>query len=153
VVEKDAASILADLRPQMSTMTNSVLGSLDIRMTRNAKLETPILQTDHELDVIHFRKHFKPCIADLKLPLEDVDDDNDESLVWPANSHNIPTKLMTRVKAEKLKTSRDTLLLLQQVVKKDWPIVDETRIWDEALSCHRVRVSLTPKDYILIDKV
>src|SRR5438046_1576284 len=77
VVEKEAALVLPSLGLPISTVTNSVLNLLDVRMTRNMKLETPILRTDHELDVIHFRKGFKPCTADLKLPLENVGDDND----------------------------------------------------------------------------
>jgi len=61
---------------------------------KRAKLELPLIKTDHEMDCKNFarRDDFEIKLCDIKLPLEMVDEENNEGLAWPSRFASLEQK-------------------------------------------------------------
>ena len=107
----------------------------DARQTRDLKQELPVLQTDAELDLLHFGTRVEPDFHDLRmrLPSEDLDDENDEGFDWPAKYAAFHKQCDAKVKSEKLAMTRDALAFLQNAVKDDYSAQDEDDIVAEEI--------------------
>jgi hypothetical protein len=94
------------------------------------KQELPVLQTDAELDLLHFGTRVEPDFRDLRtrLPSEDLDDENDQGFGWPAKYSTYPAQCDAKVKSEKLAMTRDALAFLQDAVKDDYSAQDEEKL-------------------------
>ncbi|KAL5441262.1 hypothetical protein PMIN07_004328 [Paraphaeosphaeria minitans] len=99
----------------------------------NLKQELPILRTDNELDLLGFGSAVMPSFDGLKIPLEPIDEENDEGLKWPSRYSEFPSQCTDRAKSEKLGVSRETLLHLQDAIKDYHSLEDSENIKHEAL--------------------
>jgi hypothetical protein len=108
---------------------------VDVRQTRALKQELPVLQTDAELDLLHFGTRVEPDFRDLRtrLPSEDLDDENDQGFGWPAKYSTYPAQCDAKVKSERLAMTRDALAFLQNAVKDDYSAQDEEKIMVEEM--------------------
>ena len=80
---------------------------------RNRKVELPLLATDHESDMQAFAYPVVPDLANEHLPLESLDVEADEGLMWPSGCWTLPDKFMREAKKEELEVSVDVLRYLQ----------------------------------------
>ncbi|MCJ1399854.1 hypothetical protein MMC11_003057 [Xylographa trunciseda] len=84
---------------------------------RDLKLEPPLLQSDHELDMQQFGARVVPDLKKEHLPLERVNDERDEGLGWPSSYAELPAKVSARSLVEKLSISKDVLLYLRDTLQ------------------------------------
>ncbi|KAL1960415.1 hypothetical protein VTO42DRAFT_7714 [Malbranchea cinnamomea] len=82
---------------------------------RKMKMEEPMLRSDHELDMRSFRELTSLDQMELDLPLEQLDNENDEGLVFPAYYRNLPEQMQSRTKKEKLDCPRNVLHFLRDI--------------------------------------
>lgn len=88
------------------------------RLVRHLKVETPLLNTDHELDSIRFRKRDNLRLSDVKLPIELTDDEKDEGLSWPSQCHGFSEQFYREIESDRLEVQKQALLYLQSVAKQ-----------------------------------
>ena len=108
---------------------------------KSLKMEPPILKTDHELDLRAFSGGIISLDpTKLNLPLEKLQEENDEGMSWPKYYLDLPMQMWERVKAEKLDCTREVLLFIQGVrsVEK----VCTERFYGDMLSEGRNRVKV-----------
>lgn len=79
------------------------------------RVDSPLLYTDHELDVII---HCKACDATLTWVAEPIasDCEKDEALDWPSWSFNTPTTYEHACRAEKLRIRQEAFMLLESAI-------------------------------------
>lgn len=82
---------------------------------RDMKLEAPLLRTDHEIDMRMFRRRISLDFMEIDVPLEQLDDENDESLKFPSNFWSQPKQLWDVAQAERLSGVKDGLMLMQEI--------------------------------------
>jgi hypothetical protein len=109
-------------------------------ITKKARLELPLLRTDHENDCKNFarRDDFEIKLCDIKLPLEMVNEENNEGLVWPSKFSSLGEELVEQLKQEKISISRDVLSYLQDALKNDWTEEDDKSFWESEQRYKRV---------------
>ncbi len=90
---------------------------LDVHRFQEIKQESPILRTDHELDLQSFAPRVVPDLENEHLPLEQLDEEADEGLEWPSRYYELPDKLFSEAEAEKPYISREGLVYLQDVLR------------------------------------
>lgn len=88
------------------------------RLLRHLKVETPLLNTDHELDSIRFRKRDNLRLTDVKLPIELTDDEKDEGLSWPSQCHGFSEQFHREIESDRLEVQKQAFLYLQSVAKQ-----------------------------------
>ncbi|OMP86236.1 hypothetical protein BK809_0003406 [Diplodia seriata] len=110
------------------------------RLTRQLKVETPLLRTDHELDSIRFRKRDFFSLKNVTLPLEHTDDEQDEGLTWPSRCHNFSGEFHNKIASDRIDVQKQTLLYLQSVMMRP----DKPEIPDSAPEKRRVVQPVTP---------
>ncbi|KAE9371387.1 hypothetical protein N431DRAFT_410045 [Stipitochalara longipes BDJ] len=98
---------------------------------KRAKLELPLLKTDHEADYKNFAKRddFEIKLCDIKLPLETVIEENNEGLVWPSRFSCMGAEVLEKLKQEKISVSRDDMTCLQNALKHGWTEEDDRNLW------------------------
>ena len=96
-----------------------------------SKQEVPLLRSDNELDMLQFGSAATPRFDEMRIPLEPVDDDNDEGLEWPSSYSAYPAQCCARANSEKLEITRDTLHFLQNTAKDDMKSLDIEEIIGE----------------------
>lgn len=117
VVGNGAAILLSSIKkPPKSEARFDEDVKIDSHRIRDIKLELPLLRTDHELDVRDFARQIVPDLENEFLPLEKVDEENDEGLTWPSKYHDLPDEFARRSQKEKLDTSKDALCYLQETL-------------------------------------
>lgn len=84
---------------------------------RGLKQEVPILETDHELDMLHFGSTATPSLAKLKIPLEPLTDEIDGGLEWPDKHNAYAQKYEGQIKAERLAMARVDLEYLRDALE------------------------------------
>jgi len=84
---------------------------------RRMKHESPLLRSDHELDMLCFAPRIAPDLENEFLPLETVDEEADEGFTWPSKYYELPDVHDKKSKAEKLEIASDGLLFLQQSLR------------------------------------
>ncbi|KAK3062490.1 hypothetical protein LTS18_003957 [Coniosporium uncinatum] len=83
------------------------------------KQELPLLSTDNELDLKNFRHMMSPDFDNANLPLEPVDEENNEGLTWPQQFHHLPNQFDAKSKSEKLEITKDALIYLRATLRHD----------------------------------
>ncbi len=141
---KDAAIFLRSILTTPDPPADYLSLGQDLQRLRALKQEVPILQTDVELDMLSFGTRFVPDFADLRtrLPSEDVDEENDEGLTWPAKYAGYPAMCDERVKSERLVVSRDAMALLKGVMLDEFTEKDREGVMRDALESERVGTCL-----------
>lgn len=86
---------------------------------RSLKLEEPLLRSDYTLDMEHFGGCIIPNLASERLPLEKVNDEEDEGLVWPARYHELRPSASKRSESEKLTVPKEILLYLNDRIQHE----------------------------------
>ncbi|KAF3042837.1 hypothetical protein E8E11_005366 [Didymella keratinophila] len=146
-LNKEAAFLLKTVLTLQEPPRDDPL-TADARQTRDLKQELPVLQTDAELDLLHFGTRVEPDFRDLRtqIPSEDLDDENDEGFGWPAKYSAYPAQCDVKVKNEKLAMTRDALAFLHNAVKDDYSAQDEEVLMAEKIErrVHPVPRHLTP---------
>ena len=134
-INREALTFLSDVckeppePPELATLDGS-----RYRRLKDAKVDVPLLFTDHEMDVQSFRRPFGPDLTNIDLPVEETDDEQDEGINFPTAAHDMALKLAQQADSEKLSFSKETLEYLQGVLK--CPEVDST-IFDLERNCRR----------------
>lgn len=133
-LNKEAALLLKTILTLQEPPQDDPL-TADARQTRELKQELPVLQTDAELDLLHFGTRVELDFRDIRrrLPSEDLDDENDEGFAWPAKYHAYPAQCDAKLKNEKLAMTRDALSFLQNAVEDDYSIQDEEQVMAEEM--------------------
>ncbi|MCJ1464776.1 hypothetical protein MMC07_003389 [Pseudocyphellaria aurata] len=142
---KDAISVLSVVKLPVweTTQTQSYDEDVEIdrcHRWRNLKHELPLLRTDHELDMIHFRKRLVPDLENECFPTEAVDEEADEGFTWPSKYHTLPDEFNKISGSETLAVCSETLLYLRDVLRLSGE-VENVECFDEVFSYQRVRVS------------
>ncbi|KAK2746993.1 hypothetical protein FQN57_002565 [Myotisia sp. PD_48] len=124
----------------LSSITNprfAVRDSLDTKYTPKRqqkpqlKLDLPLLRSDNELDLISWRNQASLDKLELDLPLEVVDEENDEGIGFPTYFADLATDIKSQVAQEKLSCSPSTLRYLQGIMSY------RTKKFDGLLCCPR----------------
>lgn len=115
------------------------------RKSRSMRVELPLLRSDHETDCASFsrerlREGFEIKMQDIKLPLEIVDEENDEGLSIPSKYLDAAHKIVEDVKKERLTCSKETLSYLTKTLQFSWDQEDEDKLWAAEQTYHRVRL-------------
>lgn len=150
-LNKEAAFLLKSVLTLREPPPDDTLAT-DGRQTRDLKQELPVLETDAELDMLHFGTRVEPDFKDLRtrLPSEDLDEENDEGFEWPAKYCKYPAQCDAKIKNEKLAMTRDALMFLQNAVKDDFSLQDEERLMAEELE--RRSVGARPVSRVYADR-
>lgn len=135
------ASLLASIAPSSDELKPRFdeVADFETHRFRNLKQELPLLRTDHEWDMQHFVRRIQPNLENEFLPLESVDEEADEGLVWPTVCHRLPDELWQKLRSEKLEVSSEELLYLQQTLNYHVDGGPHTSFNEVDLSYQRVR--------------
>ncbi|MCJ1250599.1 hypothetical protein MMC30_007827 [Trapelia coarctata] len=116
---KEAVAFLSSIRPyQLGPFELSDELVPKIHRIRDLKLEEPLLRSDHILDMQQFGGWIIPDLVSERLPLEKVNDEEDEGLRWPARYHELRSGAAKRSELEKLSVSKDVLLYLKELLQQ-----------------------------------
>lgn len=141
-LSKDAARLLASVTQDETddSIDTFVLSMLDCRYSKKLRVEMPLLRSDHETDCREFalRDSFEIRLQDIQLPLEVVDEANNEGLGWSIRLRSLSIELMEQLKLEKLEVRRDTMGYFQNAVKVNWTDEDDNEIWSSLMMYKRV---------------
>ncbi|KAL8665911.1 MAG: hypothetical protein Q9202_001847 [Teloschistes flavicans] len=110
IAVKEASVLLAATNPNQ--YKGCQFEGYDVTPTyrnRNSKLESPLLRTDHEADMLMFVRKIEPNLAEELLPTEKVDDELDEGFRWPSYCRDLPDKVFQEAQSEKLEVPKDVL--------------------------------------------
>jgi len=116
-VNRDAVLLLKTIYTYQEEPSSSRFQTDDRNCTLNLKHELPVLQSDHDVDLLNFGSVVPPDLRNLKIPSELVNEQNDESFEWPAIYLTYLVQCDAQVKTEKLAVSRITLLHLQEAIR------------------------------------
>lgn len=86
------------------------------RRERQLKIELPLLNSDHELDVISSEHRKSRMLVPRIPPFAHVSDSMDEGLGWPGWTHNAAATYEQGCKTEKLQITREAMTLLKLAV-------------------------------------
>ena len=136
-VSKDAAMLLASIRndPFEDIILDDCFLPNPHRI-RDLKVETPLLRTDHDLDMQRFFQHIDPDLKNEHFPLEKVDEEQDEGFGWPSSYEKFLEKIRARTSTEKLSIPKGSLIYLQGVLKYHEGI-DVQQVLEECLESSR----------------
>lgn len=142
-ISKEGAKLLSSIAQEETAeaIDALVLPMLQTRsIVTRAKLEIPLLKTDHEADCKLFaiRSDFEIKLCDIKLPLEMVNEENNEGLVWPSRFSSLGAEFLDKLKNEKISVSKDDLLHLQNALKHPWTEEDDKNLWNNEQKYKRV---------------
>jgi hypothetical protein len=107
---------------------------------RDMKQELPVLQTDAELDMLSFGTKIEPDFKDIqqRLPLEILDEENDEGLDWPAKYPSYPLRYDTTIRNERFAVTKEAMTFLQDALNDECTPEDSAIFMVEALESREV---------------
>lgn len=145
-VNKETAHILRTFRSVDHPLTSQFLAAEGLQRIRELKQELPVLRTDAELDMLAFGRKFEPDFKDLRtrIPSEELDEERDEGFGWPARYAAYPAQCDAKVKSERLAVTRETMQLLQSVMRDDYSPEDNDTIRADSLERKRVGMCVIP---------
>ena len=148
-LDKEAASLLKavhSLQEVDATKSSAISSRMWIR---DLKQELPVLQSDHELDLLNFGSVAVPDFKNLQIPSEITVEQNDEGFTWPAKYFAYPAQCDAQVKAEKLAVTKEVLEYLQEATRDAYVPEDGEKI--EAESTMRKQVGRVLGDVRLLN--
>lgn len=89
---------------------------LDPHRVRNLKQELPLLRTDHEADMQDIARRAEVDLAHDFLPLEHIEEEEDEGLSWPKKYDNLPEECLKELQNERLEIPKDAFIYLKDVM-------------------------------------
>jgi len=114
---KEGVAFLSSIKADQLGSFELFDGSVpDTHRIRDLKLEEPLLRSDHTLDMKCFGGWIIPDLRSERLPLEKVDDEEDEGLVWPSRFNELRSDAARRSELEKIAVSKDILLYLKDML-------------------------------------
>lgn len=114
---------------------------------KQLKLETPLLSTDHDLDVRRFRRGMFIDLSErVQYPLVLLDEEADEGLNWPTELQTLPEKLDADAQNEKLDMTRDTLRYLKSVITAENDEASVGKAIEDDLTYKRVQLTLLHRE-------
>jgi hypothetical protein len=141
-ISRDAAQLLACISNAGKEETIDSIGHslISKKHSKNRRLELPLLKTDHDTDCKEFikREGFEIRLKDVKLPLEMVDDDENEGLDFPEKFWNKGSEILEQIETEKISVTMDGMKYLQGMLAHDWDEIDEEAIWASVHNYKRV---------------
>ena len=142
-IGKDAAQLLVWVNtPNTPESIDAImLPMLDSKDFKNVHFELPLLKSDHALDCRSFanREDFEIKLADVKLPLEMVDDEKNEGLSFPSSLYSKGDEILDELKQERLAVSRETMEFLSVAINVEWTDAEESSLWEGLRNYKRVR--------------
>ncbi|WEW56849.1 hypothetical protein PRK78_002304 [Emydomyces testavorans] len=112
-----AAFLTSVIRPHSSHVEwGSKLDEMisNYRRIMDIRQELPILRTDHEHDMHVFRGMLSLDKMEVDLPLEQINDENDEGFVFPSYVRDLPIQIHDQISKEKLDCTREVLLFMHE---------------------------------------
>lgn len=138
-VNKDTAILLKEVLSGKQALVNDEDQQYRAwKEVSGLKLERPLLSTDSELDLLEFGSTKEPDLNDLRVPLDSVDEENDEGLCWPSSYLRCPEKCFDQINSDKIRVSKEVLVLLQDTVTDPWTTADDERVQNEIYGYKRV---------------
>lgn len=114
-IDAGAASLLSSILESAKHEIED--DGIDRHRVRRMKNELPLLHSDHETDLLRFVSPIVPDLENEFLPLETLDVEEDEGVEWPSNYYALPDEFAKKSSSEKIETSKDDFLYLQQALK------------------------------------
>ncbi|KAI9770541.1 MAG: hypothetical protein M1840_003131 [Geoglossum simile] len=114
------------------------------RQGKGLRVELPLLRTDHELDMRSFGRQVGTDSLSDNIPLEVINEQNDEGISWPLASLDLPRKFNRKLRNEKLEVSKDAILYLQSIIRGEDCTEDEWVTIRGDFGCHRRLEPITP---------
>ncbi|KAI0385885.1 hypothetical protein F5Y04DRAFT_276407 [Hypomontagnella monticulosa] len=113
------------------------------------KLEPPLLPSDPEYDCRELarsvEKRRRADIDSTSIPLEPLNEPNDESLDFPESAYHYRQEMITAIQDEKMDISRNLLKYLSDMVKDEWTPEKQHELFDEVSYRRTVRdLAITP---------
>jgi hypothetical protein len=141
-IEKESATLLswASNGDNPDTVENLLLPMLGSNEVKNMYLELPILKSDHQFDCNRFtyRDDFEVHLRDVKFPLEMVDNEQNEGVVFPSYLNSRGDEILEAMKKEKLVVSKDVIHIIASAIKLDWIEANNEVTWRIAHTYKRV---------------
>lgn len=137
-ISKDSAIFLKSICTIPDLITEEMFRSGSRRLMVRLKQEVPILRSDNEYDLRNFGNITVPDLRTLRIPLDIAGDRRCEGLEWPTKLLALPVEYDKQSKTEKMETSREALLFLQNALKDSFTIEDYEAIKANALGYKRV---------------
>jgi hypothetical protein len=103
------------------------------------KVELPLLETDHELDVLHFGHRPSPDFAHMNLPMEHTEREKDEGMEWPTRYLDLPQRVERKYGAEKLEFPREGVEFLVGIMKDMWSAEDMEELYANEIVYMKVK--------------
>ena len=100
----------------------------DLHRTQNLKLEEPVLLTDHEHDCETFTIHPGLDLEDYAIR-PDEEEETEGDLIWPVELLNAATLWDRKVRHERLQTTKEVMIHLQQSLTDGYTTV----VFEQAL--------------------
>jgi hypothetical protein len=110
------------------------------------KVEPPLLDTDHELDVLRFGHRTSPDFTNMNLPMEHTECEMDESLEWSTKYLNLPIQLERRYSAEKLELPRKGFEFLMDVMNDSWDAKEREQLYANIFAYTKVRIDVRHRE-------
>jgi len=89
-----------------------------VRSSKSLKQELPLLETDNELDILHFGGQSTPSFENTMFSLEEVDKERGESLEWSTKDLGLLNVWDTQLSAEKLDLPRSVLKVVTEYLSE-----------------------------------
>ncbi|KAF4635659.1 hypothetical protein G7Y89_g2425 [Cudoniella acicularis] len=147
---QDAARIIqmvakGETQEEIDAIIFPMLSSKDVS---SMKLELPLLRTNHNSDVRNFarREGFETRLEDIKLPLEMVNNENNEGIEFPTAYYQLGHQIMEDLKKEKLVVSREAVSFLQDIIQDTFTEEDKDEVVRNEINYKKiyVRAPVTP---------
>ena len=90
---------------------------MDIRRSRQSKLEPPLLRRDPEYELRAFRQRLEPDLMNENIPLESIDEEAGEGIAWPSIDHRRLQELWHQIRTEKLSIPLEGLNYLRSCIE------------------------------------
>jgi len=153
-LSKEAARLLQavahqETRETIDALILPILGSSEVS---DARVELPLLKTDHETDCKHFAQWdgFEIKLKDVKFPVEAVDDEKNEGIKFPSAYWHLGDKIMEELKKEKLEVSRNTMVFLKEALMNVWTKADDEALWQAEMKYKRVSLHVLNGRYLIM---
>jgi hypothetical protein len=146
-ISREGAKLLSSIAEETVEAIDTVILPMfkTKSMIKRTKFELPLLKTDHETDCKNFarRDDFEIKLCDIKLPLEMVNEENNEGLVWTSRFSSLGTHVLEELKREKISVSKDDMVHLQNALKHPWTVEDDMNLWNSEQKYKRVGAQIS----------
>ncbi len=137
-LDTDARAFLASIIGLQEDLPFDVLDHCDVRQAKELRLETPLLRTDHELDVRSFGRKLPRTFGTVNLPFAGVVDENDEGFSWPTKFQSLLFQVGKWSRSEKLAMPRPTVAYLTSAISDEYTALDDEETIAQDLIYRRV---------------